>query len=202
MDQNRKVIVNSFAGKKRGADTKKSIYEKFPMVDVNIVDDKSKKWIVLAKLKQPSIMIDDNEFAWEEQYRPKAIDDCILPDTIKQNLKKELRKYSVAGIIPEILDLNYLYVEIDTTAYYNSNFAQSSDFVKTSILTNITNYANSTELNRYGARFKYSKFQKIPKNCNDYLTSKKKCTLLLVRRMEQHSWGNPLVQNLRYRWPQ
>lgn len=57
LDQNRKVIVNSFAGKKRGADTTKSICEKFPLIDVNIVDDKSKKWTVLAKLNQPSMMI-------------------------------------------------------------------------------------------------------------------------------------------------
>jgi hypothetical protein len=95
----------------------------------------------------------------------------FVPDTIKQNLKKELRKYSVAGIIPEILDLNYLYVEIDTTAYYNSNFAESSDTVKTSILTNIANYANSTELNRYGARFKYSKFQKIIDDSHEAISS-------------------------------
>jgi hypothetical protein len=95
----------------------------------------------------------------------------FVPDSVKQNLKKELRKYSVAGIIPEILDLNYIYVEVDVTAYYDSNFAESSDSVKTSILNNITNYANSTELNKYGARFKYSKFQKIIDDSHESVSS-------------------------------
>jgi hypothetical protein len=61
MDQKQTIIVNSFAGKRRGADTTTSIHEKFPMIEVNVVDDKNKKWIVLAKLQQPSIMVDDRE---------------------------------------------------------------------------------------------------------------------------------------------
>jgi hypothetical protein len=60
---------------------------------------------------------------------------------------------------------------VDVTAYYDSNFAESSDSVKTSILNNITNYANSTELNKYGARFKYSKFQKIIDDSHESVSS-------------------------------
>lgn len=94
-----------------------------------------------------------------------------VPNTIKDNLKKELRKYSVAGISPEILDLKYLYVETDTTAYYNTNLAPSSDYVRTLISNNIKSYADSTELNKYGSRFKYSKYQKIIDDTHESITS-------------------------------
>ena len=104
----------------------------------------------------------------------------FVPNSIKNNLKKELRRYAVAGIIPEILDLKYVYVEVDVTAYYDSNLAQSSDSIKTSILSNITSYANSTELNKYGARFKYSKFQKIIDDSHESVSSN--ITKIQIRR--------------------
>lgn len=104
----------------------------------------------------------------------------FIPNSIKDNLKNILRKYSVAGIVTEILDLKYLYIEADITAYYNSNLAPSSNFVKNIISNNINSYANSTELNRYGARFKYSKFQNIVDNSHESVTSN--ITKIQIRR--------------------
>jgi hypothetical protein len=46
-------------------------------------------------------------------------------------------------------------------AYYNPSLAASSDAVKTVVLNNINKYADSTEMNKYGAKFKYSKFQAV-----------------------------------------
>ena len=104
----------------------------------------------------------------------------FVPNSIKDNLKNQLRKYSVAGIVPEILDIKYLYVEADVTAYYNTNLAPNSDFVKTIISDNINTYASSTELNKYGARFKYSKFQNIVDNSHESVTSN--ITKIQIRR--------------------
>jgi len=104
----------------------------------------------------------------------------FVPNSIKDNLKNQLRKYSVAGIVPEILDIKYLYVEADVTAYYNTNLAPNSDFVKTIISDNINTYASSTELNKYGARFKYSKFQNIVDNSHESVTSN--ITKVQIRR--------------------
>ena len=104
----------------------------------------------------------------------------FVPSSIKDNLKNKLRKYSVAGIVPEILDLKYLYVEYKTTAYYNTNLAPSADYVKPLILKNISDYTNSTELNKYGARFKYSKFQKIIDDSHESVTSN--ITVVTMRR--------------------
>ena len=49
----------------------------------------------------------------------------FLSNLIKQNIKTKLKKYSVAGIVPEILDLKYLYIEVNSNIYYNSNSATS-----------------------------------------------------------------------------
>ena len=103
-----------------------------------------------------------------------------VPDSIKTNLNTILRKYSVAGIVTEIMDLKYLYIEAHINAYYNPSLAPSADSVKTVVTNNITDYANSAELNKYGARFKYSKFQTVVDNSHDSITSN--ITKIEIRR--------------------
>ena len=95
----------------------------------------------------------------------------FVPDSIKNNLKTQLRKYSVAGIITEIQDLKYLYVEVDVNAYYNPSLAPDANAVQTIVANNINSYADSSDMNKYGAKFKYSKFQGIIDNSNDSITS-------------------------------
>ena len=95
----------------------------------------------------------------------------FLPNLIKENIKMKLKKYAVAGIVPEILDLKYLYLEIDSKVYYNTNLAPNSTYVSSIIQANANKYAESTELNKYGARFKYSKFLKIIDDSHVSVTS-------------------------------
>ena len=95
----------------------------------------------------------------------------FLPNLIKENIKMRLKKYAVAGIVPEILDLKYLYIEINSKVYYNTNMAPSAEYVSTLEQENTTKYSESTELNRYGARFKYSKFLSIIDDSNEAITS-------------------------------
>ena len=104
----------------------------------------------------------------------------FIPNLIKENIKRDLKKYSVAGIVPEILDLKYLYVEINSKVYYDTNLAPSSDFVSSIIQSNTTKYAESTELNKYGARFKYSKFLKTIDESHESVTSN--ITTIQIRR--------------------
>ena len=103
-----------------------------------------------------------------------------VPDSIKNNLKTQLRKYSVAGIVTEIQDLKYLYVEVDVNAYYNPNLASDAAAVKTVVSNNINSYANSSEMNKYGAKFRYSKFQTVVDNSNESITSN--ITKVTIRR--------------------
>lgn len=101
--------------------------------------------------------------------KPKFGD--FLPNLIKENIKRKLKSYSVVGVLPEILDLKYLYLEVQSSVYYNSNFTSSSQLVSNKVLENVEKYANSTELNRYGARFKYSKFLKLIDDTHESITS-------------------------------
>ena len=104
----------------------------------------------------------------------------FLPNLIKENIKLKLKKYAVAGIVPEILDLKYLYLEVDSKVYYNTNLAPSADYVSTIVQNNVTKYSESTELNKYGARFKYSKFLKTIDDSHEAITSN--ITTLQMRR--------------------
>ena len=110
----------------------------------------------------------------------KPINGPFVSNQVKDNIKSSLRRYSVAGIVPEIIDLKYLYLETDTTAYYNSNSTFDANSIKDVILSNIRNYTNSKELNKYGARFKYSKYLKIIDDSNNAVTSN--ITKIIMRR--------------------
>jgi hypothetical protein len=101
--------------------------------------------------------------------KPKTGD--FLPNLVKEQLKLKLKKYAVAGIVPEILDLKYLYLEVDSKIYYNSNLAESAAYVSSLVQNNSNKYAESTEMNKYGARFKYSKFLSIIDNSSEAITS-------------------------------
>ena len=95
----------------------------------------------------------------------------FLPNLIKENIKRDLKKYAVAGIVPEILDLKYLYLEVTSNIYYNTNQALSASEISTIVQNNVEAYADSSELNKYGARFKYSKFLKIIDDSHEAITS-------------------------------
>ena len=104
----------------------------------------------------------------------------FLPNLIKDNIKLKLKKYAVAGVVPEILDLKYLYLEVSSRVYYNTNLAPSAADVSSVVSNNAAKYADSTELNRYGARFKYSKFLKVIDDSHEAVTSN--ITVVKMRR--------------------
>ena len=66
----------------------------------------------------------------------------FVPNAIKENIKRDLKRYAVAGIVPEILDLKYLYLETDSNVYYNTSLAPNASFVSTTILAILINWQN------------------------------------------------------------
>ena len=104
----------------------------------------------------------------------------FVPNAIKENIKRDLKKFSVAGIVPEILDLKYLFVETVSNVYYNVNLARNIAAVSSLVKSNIDKYADSAELNKYGARFKYSKFLKIIDQSHESISSN--ITTIQIRR--------------------
>ena len=89
----------------------------------------------------------------------------------KIELKNKLKRYTVAGILPQLIDLKYLFVELDTSAYYNANATNSVNALKTAIVSTLDTYARSSELNTFGARFKYSKALNLIDQTDSAITS-------------------------------
>ena len=104
----------------------------------------------------------------------------FLPSLIKEKIKLKLKKYAVAGIVPEILDLKYLYLEVNSKIYFNTNLAPNAAYVSTLVQNNAEKYAESSDMNKYGARFKYSKFLNIIDQSNESITSN--ITTVYIRR--------------------
>lgn len=110
--------------------------------------------------------------------KPKNSD--YLSQATKDSILNSLKKYSVAGIKPEFVDINVLYVELDTTFYYNASFIGSVSNLTTQVSNSLTSYANSTDLNKFGGRFKYSKALRIIDATNTAITSN--ITKVKIRR--------------------
>jgi hypothetical protein len=110
--------------------------------------------------------------------KPKNSD--YLSQATKESILNSFKKYSVAGIKPEFVDINVLYVELDTTFYYNASFIGSVSSLQTQVSNSLTSYANSTDLNKFGGRFKYSKALRIIDATNTAITSN--ITKVKIRR--------------------
>ena len=95
----------------------------------------------------------------------------FLSQITKQDIIRSLKQYSIAGIKPEIIDLNYLYIEIDTTIYYNSNFSNNPELIKTKVLNTFSTYSKSSDVNSFGGRFKYSKISALIDDTEKSITS-------------------------------
>ena len=81
----------------------------------------------------------------------------FLSQITKDDISRQLKQYSIAGIKPEIIDLKYLYVEVDTSVYYNTNATSDAAELITAVTKTLTTYSNSSDINAFGGRFKYSK---------------------------------------------
>ena len=104
----------------------------------------------------------------------------FVSDFDKSQIKNKLKSYAIAGINSEIVDLKILYVEIDTTVYYNPSQIASASNLRSSIIRGLGEYANNVELNKFGGRFKYSKVSTLIDRIDNGITSN--ITKVIVRR--------------------
>jgi len=104
----------------------------------------------------------------------------FLSDFTKRDLVQKLRSYAVAGIVPEFIDLKYLYVELTSYAYYNTNFSDDPNNLKSLISDALTQYSRSIDVNKFGGRFKYSRTQTLIDGVDSSITSN--ITRVVMRR--------------------
>ena len=98
----------------------------------------------------------------------------------KTRILSDLNRYSVSGINQKIVDVKILYVELDIAAYYDSSKTATGDAAKSKILRSISAYSKSTDINKFGGRFKYSKLVGIVDDADNSITSN--ITKVTIRR--------------------
>ena len=109
--------------------------------------------------------------------KPKNGD--YVSDFDKQNIQSKLKNYSLSGINQRIIDLKVLYVEIDSAVYYNSSQVSNVNEVKSKVMR-VLNTFSTSNINKFGGRFKYSKLGQIIDGSDVSITSN--ITRVIIRR--------------------
>jgi len=109
--------------------------------------------------------------------KPKNGD--YVSDFDKQTILSKLKNYSLSGINQQIIDLKVLYVEIDSAVYYNPSQVSNVNGLKSSVTSVLNTFATSN-INKFGGRFKYSKLCQTIDNVDNAITSN--ITRVIIRR--------------------
>ena len=104
----------------------------------------------------------------------------FVSDFDKQSILSNLKGYTLAGINQKILDLKLLYVELDSFVYYDQSKVTTVSELKTNIINGLLTYGSSTDINKFGGRFKYSRLVNVIDNIDDAITSN--ITRVRIRR--------------------
>jgi len=109
--------------------------------------------------------------------KPKNGD--YISDFDRSSILSKLKQYSLSGINQQIIDLKVLYVEIDSAVYYNTSQVTNVNDLKARITNTLTSH-RSSNINKFGGRFKYSKVCQIIDTVDDAVTSN--ITRVIIRR--------------------
>jgi hypothetical protein len=104
----------------------------------------------------------------------------FISDFTKQRILSQLKQYSISGINQKIIDLKLLYVEIDSSIYFNYSQISTENSLKTKVVNSLTKYSESLDLNKFGGRLKYSKLLQVIDNTDSSITSN--ITKIRIRR--------------------
>ena len=102
-----------------------------------------------------------------------------ISDFDRSTILSKLKQYSLSGINQQIIDLKVLYVEIDSAVYYNTTQVTNVNDLKARITNTLTTHRTSN-INKFGGRFKYSKICQLIDNVDDAVTSN--ITRVIIRR--------------------
>ena len=104
----------------------------------------------------------------------------FVSDFDKTQILTKLKSYSLTGINQKIVDLQVLYVEVESFIYYDSTKVATVNDLKTKIISALSLYSKSGDVNKFGGRFKYSKVLNVVDNIDKAITSN--ITRIKIRR--------------------
>ena len=91
-----------------------------------------------------------------------------------------MKSYALTGINQKLVDIKILYVEVDSSVYFNSSQITNVDNLKTNVSNSLQSYSNSVDLSKFGGRFKYSKVLNVIDDVDRAITSN--ITRVRIRR--------------------
>ena len=94
-----------------------------------------------------------------------------MTDLDKRNLKTNIRSYSVTGVDVQIVDMKFLFVEIESQVYYDPAKISSASALQSLVIDNLNSYSKSAEMNGVGTRFKYSRVSNLIDNTHRSIES-------------------------------
>jgi hypothetical protein len=82
-----------------------------------------------------------------------------LSSYTKNLIINEIKKFSVASVVPELVDASVIFVELYSRIFYDQSITnQTSDAIKGKVIENLTKYIESSDTEKFGGKFRYSKF--------------------------------------------
>lgn len=102
----------------------------------------------------------------------KPKNESTLTTVEKDYVKREiLKKKNIVTITPELVDPDYINLELTANIYYNPRTASiTAEQIKTIVHDTVVNY-NVNELNKFDGIFRYSKLSSLIDKCNDSIVS-------------------------------
>ena len=92
----------------------------------------------------------------------KPTEAASLSSYTKSELVKELKKYTVASVRPEFVDPSILYIELDSSIYFDSMKTKLlSAEIAAKASSAVTEYLKTAKTEKFNGKFRYSKFVSV-----------------------------------------
>ena len=90
----------------------------------------------------------------------------------KNLISTDLKKYAVVSVTPEIVDPSITYVELNSNVYYNKSLTTLNESeLKAAVISALTTYRGTSDLEKFNGRFKYSRIVGIIDSTDTSITS-------------------------------
>ena len=84
---------------------------------------------------------------------------AYLSSYTKNQIIQEIRKFSVAAVVPEIVDASILYIELTSKIYYDNSLTnKTAESIRGLAIENIEKYIATSDTEKFGGKFRYSRF--------------------------------------------
>lgn len=125
----------------------------------------------------------------------KPSNEPSLSSLAKNTIVKELRKFSVASVVPEIIDPSIIYIEMNSQIYYNpSQTDKTAQEIRKLSIENIEKYLQNSDTEKFGGKFRYSRFVSTIDNADPSIRSN--LTTIVMRKDFYPSLNNKTYYEL------